>query len=231
MRRWGWIAATAAGLGVLVWAGKAAARSPWSGGLRVIDRRKHAQLTQEAADHTSSRPDSDVYALVLHQTGFSRGSDPGSYDRVTAHYVLLPDGSVVWLHDHTTRLPAAGGLNEGGVSVEVVGNFPSRARSTEPAAFWNPERNGMDQLSAEQVAGGRALVTELRRQGWLTHILAHRQGGPNRQNDPGPDIWREIGAWAVREYGLQWGGEGFAVNGGQPIPSHWWSSPSSGAVA
>ena len=231
MRRWGWIAAAAAGLGVLAWAGRASARSSWPGGVGIIDRREHARLKEEAADHSRSRPAKAAYALVLHQTGFSRGSDPTRYDGVTAHYVILPDGGVVWLHDHTTRLPAAGGLNEGSVSVEVVGNFPSRARSTDPAHFWNPDRHGMDQLSAEQVAGGRALVTELRRQGWLTHILAHRQGGPNRQNDPGPDIWREIGAWAVREYGLEWGGDDFAVNGGEPIPSHWWESPTSGAVA
>ena len=228
MKRWGWVVAAGAGLGVLAWASRASARPSWPG---FIDRREHARLSEEAADHTRSRPASAVYALVLHQTGFSRGSDPARYDGVTAHYVLLPDGGVVWLHDPTTRLPAAGGLNEGSVSVEVVGNFPSRARSTDPAHFWNPDRHGMDQLSAEQVAGGRALVTELRRQGWLTHVLAHRQGGPNRQNDPGPDIWREIGAWAVREYGLEWGGDDFAVNGGEPIPSHWWESPTSGAVA
>ena len=169
--------------------------------------------------------------MVLHQMGFARKGGPERYDGVTAHYLVLPDGTVVWLHDHTTRLPAAGGLNEGSVSVEFAGNFPSRARSTDPRHFRNPQVKGMDQLTDAQVAGGRGLVTMLHDQGWLTHILAHRQGGPERQNDPGPDVWREVGAWAVRKYGLDWGGKDFAVNGGLPLPDHWWGSSAGGAVA
>lgn len=225
-----WAVAAGVGLGALAWAGAAQAQPALPGG-GLVDRRAYARLSADAARHTRGRPVTDVYALVLHQMGFSRGSDPTRYDGVTAHYLVLPDGTVVWLHDHTTRLPAASGLNEGSVSVEFAGNLPSRARSTNPAHFWNPETKGMDQLTDAQVVGGRGLVTMLRRQGWLTHILAHRQSGPERQNDPGPDIWREIGAWAVREYGLDWGGEGFAVTGGKPLPGHWWGTGTSGAVA
>ena len=225
-----WALAAGAGLAALAWAGAAQAQ-PDLPGAGLVDRRAYAQLSEKAARHTRSRPVEDVYALVLHQMGFSRGSDPSRYDRVTAHYLVLPDGTVVWLHDHTTRLPAAGGLNEGSLSVEFAGNFPSRARSTKPAHFWNPKTQGMDQLTDAQIVGGRGLVAMLHRQGWLTHILAHRQGGPERQNDPGPDVWREIGAWAVREYELEWGGEGFAVNGGLPLPQHWWGTNTPGAVA
>ncbi|MCX4239169.1 N-acetylmuramoyl-L-alanine amidase [Paraliomyxa miuraensis] len=196
------------------------------GGGKIVDRRKHARLTDDAASHTRTRKASDVRALVLHQMGFSRGNDPKRYDGVTAHYVVLPDGGIYWLHDHTTRLPASGGLNSESVAVEFAGNLPSRAGSTNPDAFWGADKFGMDQLEPAQIEGGRALVDALRRQGWLTHIYAHRQGGPNRENDPGPDVWREVGMWAIRKYGLQWGGEGFAVNKGKPIPAHWW-----GAVA
>lgn len=204
---------------------------PLPNGGRIVDRRRFARLDDYAAEHTRTREASEVYALVLHQMGFSRGNDPSRYDEVTAHYVVLPDGGIYWLHDHTTRLPAAGGLNSGSVSVEFAGNLPSVAGSTNPKAFWSPDTHGMDQLTAEQIAGGRALVNALHGQGWLTHILAHRQGGPERQNDPGPDVWREIGAWAVKEHGLAWGGEGFAVNRGLPIPKDWWGPNGGGAIA
>lgn len=216
-----------AGVGAILLALSSNSRSSsLPNGGRIVDRRKHARLSAEAASHTTTRKASDVHALVLHQMGFSRGNDPKRYDGVTAHYVVLPDGGIYWLHDHATRLPAAGGLNAQSVSVEFAGNLPSRAGSTDPKAFWNAQTHGMNQLERPQIEGGRALVEALRRQGWLTHVLAHRQGGPMRENDPGPDVWREIGAWAVKRYGLSWGGEGFAVNGGKPIPGHWW-----GAVA
>lgn len=217
-----WVVAAGAGAGVLAWAGATMAQSGAPEESGIVDRRAFARLSADAAEHTRGRSDSDVYALVLHQMGFSRGNDPARYDRVTAHYVVLPDGGVYWLHEHATRLPAAGGLNEGSVSVEFAGNLPSRAGSRDSAHFWRPESFGMDQLTDAQVLAGRGLVAEFVRQGWLTHVLAHRQGGPNRQNDPGPDVWREVGAWAVRRFGLSWGGEGFSVNRGKPIPNLWW---------
>ncbi|MCH9681290.1 MAG: N-acetylmuramoyl-L-alanine amidase [Deltaproteobacteria bacterium] len=217
--------AAGVGLGALALAGAANAQ-PDIRGSGIVDRRAFAQLTDETARHTRARAVEDVYALVLHQMGFSRGSDPGRYDRVTAHYLVLPDGRVYQLHDHDKRLPAASGLNTGSVSVEFAGNLPSRARSTDPKHYWSPDSHGMDQLTPAQVAGGRMLVDTLYRQGWLTHILAHRQGGPGRGLDPGPDIWREVGAWAVRQYGLDWGGPDFAVSGGSPIPAHWWGAVS-----
>lgn len=178
MKWWPWVVAAGAGLGVLAFAGQASAQ-PVSVA-RIVDRRAHARLSADATEHARSRPAEDVYALVLHQMGFSRGSDPSRYDGVTAHYVILPDGGLYWLHDPTVRLPAAGGLNSGSVSVEFAGNLPSRARSTDPKHFWRPETHGMDQLTDAQVKAGRSLVAELRRQGGLTHVLAHRQGGPNR---------------------------------------------------
>ncbi|MCH9686028.1 MAG: N-acetylmuramoyl-L-alanine amidase [Deltaproteobacteria bacterium] len=218
-----WTVAAGVGVGILALAGSARAQPERPGG-GIIDRRAHAELTDKAARNTRTRPVEDVYALVLHQMGFSRGSAPSRYDRVTAHYLVLPDGGVYQLHDHAARLPAASGLNTGSVSVEFAGNLPSRARSTNPSHFWSPDTHGMNQLTRAQVAGGRMLVDTLHRQGWLTHILAHRQGGPGRGLDPGPDIWREVGAWAVQQYGLDWGGPEFAVSGGSPIPAHWWGN-------
>ena len=38
-----------------------------------------------------------IDAVVLHQTGFSRGLDPKRYLKVTAHFVVLADGTVLQL--------------------------------------------------------------------------------------------------------------------------------------
>lgn len=200
----------------------------------ILDRRAQARLSKKAQPHTRTRT-TKPWALVLHQMGFSRGNNPAKYDGVTAHYKILPDGTIVWSWDDDVRLPAAGGLNSGSWSVEFAGNFPSQPGSTDPGDFWKPlpfdyvdkagvkrrhKGYGMNQVTQAQVDAGRFLVDHLMARG-LTTILAHRQGGPQRQNDPGPDIWYRVGEWAVRERGLDWGGPNFAVMGGSTLPS-WW---------
>lgn len=209
------------GAGALaLWTAKPAVRLPNGG--KIVDRRQHAWLKDDAKRHTTTRKAENVHALVLHQMGFSRGNDPSKYDGVTAHYVILPDGGIYWLHDHTTRLPAAGGLNSESVSVEFAGNFPSRARCTNDACFWRPDKFGADQLTPEQAEAGRRLIDALRKQG-VTHIYAHRQSGPKRENDPGPDVWREVAVWAINKRGIV-AEPTFTTNKGKPIPDHWWGS-------
>lgn len=189
---------------------------------RIHDRRSRARLRDKAQRQTRTRSADDVYAVVLHQMGFSRGSNVDRYDRVTAHYAILPDGTILHLHDHEKRLPASSGLNHGSIAIEFAGNFPSRSRSNEDRHFWQPDVFGKDQLTPAQVESARWLLSRFKDEGWLTHVLAHRQSGPQRQNDPGPDVWREVGAWAVQQLGLDWGGDAFSVTGGRPIPASWW---------
>lgn len=187
--------------------------------IKIVDRRKFAKLSERAAPHTRHR-DVAPWALVLHQMAFSRGSDPDRYDRTTAHFKILPDGTIVWSWDDDVRLPAAGGLNEGSWSVEFAGNLPSQPGSQNPSHFYKPARFGMDQLTAAQVQAGRDLIDHLIGRG-LTTVLAHRQGGAGRGNDPGPDIWYRIAEWGIRERNLKWGGPDFSVGDGSPIPP-WW---------
>lgn len=169
-----------------------------------------------------------LWALVLHQMGFSRGSDPMRYKGVTAHFIVLPDGTIAQLHPIDSYLYAANGFNAGSVSVEFAGNLPKASRSTDPEDFYHPEKNGRDQLTRAQVAAGRLLVDRLSeafsRRGWkLTTVLAHRQAVENREIDPGPDVWGNIGQWAIEKRGLSDGGAGFHLPdfGGKPIPSKW----------
>src|SRR5574338_637521 len=226
----GWAAAATAGaLGLLFFSRRGGGGQAGS----VIDYRAKARLTAKAREHTTKRPADQVFALVLHQMGFDRGNDPAKYAKVTAHYVVPRDGKVYQLHDHTERLPASSGLNSGSVSVEFAGNLPSKPGSTDPRAFFKPDKFGMDQLTPEQIAGGRMLVDHLVRTAGITHIYAHRQGGQKRENCPGPDIWREIGGYGVERHGLKWGGPGWAVDTGSlhglPIPDEWWQPPQRGS--
>jgi hypothetical protein len=46
-------------------------------------------------------------AVVLHQMSLSRENDPQRYRRVTAHFVIIPDGRVVQLHPLSARLDAS----------------------------------------------------------------------------------------------------------------------------
>lgn len=227
-----WVALGAGVVGLLALSKK----SSGGGGEAIIDRRSKARLTPKAKRSTTTRPAEQVMGLTLHQMGFDRGNEPAKYNAVTAHYIVLRDGKVYQLHDHTERLPASSGLNKGTVSVEFAGNLPARARATDKAAFFKPDKYGMDQLTPEQVAGGRALVKHLVDTSNITHIYAHRQGGRKRENCPGPDVWREIGAWAVQQYGLQFEGPGWTefysdkYNTGLPIPEAWWQPPTSEEV-
>jgi N-acetylmuramoyl-L-alanine amidase/Putative peptidoglycan binding domain len=163
-----------------------------------------------------TRPEADVYALVLHQTAFSRGNDPTRYDTVTAHYVILPNGQILQLHPISAYLWASNGFNARSVAVEFVGNFPSiRGRC------WKPQSYGCHTLSQEQIGAGRYLVEHLIRTIGLTHILAHRQSSGTRENDPGPDIWCQVGEWAINTHGLRDGGTGFKIGTGKSIPDTW----------
>mgnify|MGYP002625500153 CR=1 FL=1 len=180
----------------------------------------------------------EPWAVVLHQMGFSRGNDPYKYRKVTAHYTIMPDGTIAQNHPVEAWLPASHGFNQGGIAIEFAGNFPSRAGSTDPDHFWKPlpfiDKNGkqhpgfgMDQLTVEQVSSGRWLLEYLQKivlpeRGLdLTVVLAHRQSSGDRGNDPGPDVWREVGQWGVDHLGLSDGGPGFQVDSGNPIPDHW----------
>ena len=157
-----------------------------------------------------------VYALVLHQMAFNRGNDPKRYDTVIAHFAILPNGKITQLHPENALLWASNGFNAGSVAVEFAGNFPNTK-----GKCWDAGQYGCHKLTPEQIEAGRYLVEYLIKKIGLTHILAHRQSYVTRENDPGPDIWYNIGQWAVEKHGLKDGGPGFKIGSGNPIPDAW----------
>ncbi len=186
------------------------------------DRRAQARLSKKAAPHTRKRKAHEkVTGVVLHQMAFSRGNDPSRYDSVTAHYKILPDGRIVWSHDHDVRLPAANRFNGYTVSVEFAGNLPKREGSRDPRDFWSPAKFGMNNLTRAQVLSGRWLMRFLRDTYGITGVFGHVQSEAGKGNDPGPAIWRNIATYAKRQLGMSDGGPGFHISGGRAIPSHW----------
>ena len=168
------------------------------------------------------RPPGSVYALVLHQMAFSRGSDPNRYLRTNSHFAIMPDGTTVQLHPVSALLWASNGLNPRSVAVEFAGNFPNvRGRC------WSPATHGCHRLTDAQIVAGRRLVDHLIRTIGLTHVLAHRQSSATRENDPGPDVWYHVGQWAVEQRGMKDGGPTFKVGTGNPILPAWrtWGRP------
>ena len=159
-----------------------------------------------------------IDTVVLHQTSFSRGSAPDNYLTVHAHYVVLPNGTIVQLHPIDAYLVASSAFNDDAISVEVVGNFPD-----ERGTYWSPNENGRSVLSAQQIDGGRDLVKYLNQTYSISFVFAHRQGEAEnlRGNCPGPDIWYNIGEWAVGELGMSDGGKGYKEGNGSPIPDSW----------
>ena len=179
---------------------------------KIIDRTAFSPKSKRIRD----RDLSSVYALVLHAMGFNRGNDPNKYNRVTAHFIILRDGKIYQLHPLKSYLYSSNGFNRGSVAVEFAGNF----KSTRNRCY-KPDRFGCHDLTTAQINAGRNLVKYLIGKIGLTHILAHRQSSGSRSNDPGPEIWKNIGQWAVNNYKLDDGGPNFKIDSGRSIPDDW----------
>jgi N-acetyl-anhydromuramyl-L-alanine amidase AmpD len=168
------------------------------------------------------RGPSEVRAVVLHQTAFSGwAADNPMWCRVRAHFVVRQDGSVLMLHDPTVRMRyGSGPCNAQGITVEHEGNLPSAA-----GKWWKPEKFGRDQLADHpgQVRASRELLRMLVGQyPSLQRVVAHRRISKLKANCPGPDLWREVGEWSIRELGLV---EVEPLESGSPLPDSWRGEP------
>ena len=171
-------------------------------------------LAESPADKRSKRS-KPVDAVVLHQMSFSRGDDLHRYKKVTAHFVIAPNGHVAQLHPLTARLSASHGFNDRSVAIEFAGNLVAAN-----GRWWRPEEFGRDHLTPAQIDAGRRLLKLLSMQG-VRFVFAHRQSYFERQNDPGPEIWSQVGEWAIKQLGMSDGGPGYVVGTGRPIPDEW----------
>lgn len=171
------------------------------------------------------RAETGIDGLVLHATGNPSqntfGNDPWKYRGVRAHWVILPDGTVVQNHDANVYVNASHRLNRRSVAVEFVGNFRS-----ERNRWWKGDKYGRDHLTRDQVLAGRWLVIYCREFLNISNVYTHRQSAKGK-NCAGPDIWYHVGQWAVDWLGMGDGGDDYHVQGGAPIPEKWrtWDKP------
>ncbi|HEX7334097.1 MAG TPA: peptidoglycan-binding protein [Pyrinomonadaceae bacterium] len=172
------------------------------------------------------RPPEKVWALVLHQMAccFNVKDPLTRFLKMAPHFAILPDGRILQIHPLQAYTPASNGFNAGSVAVEFAGNFPSTrgkwwiSKSLKTDAARKANQN---QVTPQQIESGRYLVQYLKRVMGLKTILAHRQSSGTRENDPGPDIWYNVGQWAIDNLGLSDGGPDFKVGTGNPIPDLW----------
>ncbi|RYZ28266.1 MAG: hypothetical protein EOO10_10140 [Chitinophagaceae bacterium] len=163
-----------------------------------------------------------VWAFVLHHMAIKRRSrttnnfsDPASYLRTGAHFCILFDGRIIQLHPFSRFIWHAQCLSHRSVAVEFEGNFPDIS-----GKWWNSS-TGNDRPTEAQFVAGRFLASYLKVVLNTTHIHAHRQGSKSRVNDPGPDIWYNVGQWAVSNLQMTDGGVDFKCGDGNPILPEW----------
>ncbi len=186
----------------------------------IYGRGSAARTGGAAQARRTDREPKTIRAIILHQTGSpvtflagTRQAPPGAgtdrdvasdhrIDRITAHFVVLQDGSVFYTHDVEYILNDAGGRL--GIDIEFAGRFGS---DTAPAAA--------GRLTKQAIRAGRKLVSALKQAiPSITHIHPHGQvqtrdrqgrcGGPGSANVAdklhscsGPDVWVNVGEWAA----------------------------------
>lgn len=165
-----------------------------------------------------------IDALVLHQMAccFRPKNPLERFLSITAHYAITADGRILKLHPTSALLWASNGFNQRSVAVEFAGNFPD-TRGT----WWQGATYGRNQVTRAQVDAGRRLVRHLQSTLGIRYVFAHRQSSADRENDPGPDLWYQVGQWAVSQLGLSDGGPGYKIGTGRPILAAWrtWARP------
>lgn len=161
-----------------------------------------------------------INAVVLHQMAFNRNNDLHKYLRVTAHYIVMQDGKIGQLHPNTTYLQASNGFNRRSVAIEFAGNFPNMK-----GRWWKPKSKSkwsQNQVTQAQVLAGRCLLAHLKKTlPNLQYVYAHRQSSWSRINDPGPDLWHDVGEYAINRLGYDPAGKNHVNGSGNPIPIEW----------
>jgi len=152
-----------------------------------------------------------IDALVLHSTAGPERKLKRYYD-FSVHFVITPSGTIYQLHDESVRCNGSSGFNSRSVAVEFVGHFK------QGNGKWNKNNNLRHVPTKQQIESGRSLVKYLKRTLHIKYVLAHAQAA--NKNCPGPEIWYNVGEWAINN-GFSANGTKIAVPGGKSIASIW----------
>lgn len=174
------------------------------------------------AAQASPRKQTAVDSVVLHHMAFNRGNDVNAYKKVGAHYLVTADGQIAQLYDDLDFLNASDGFNPRSIAIEFAGNFPDHRY------YWWRSKDSKSPipdrcyLTPAQIRAGRCLLATLKaRLPNIKYLYAHRQSSKDRPGDPGPDVWFNIGEWALTNLNLTDQQPSTHIGTGQPIPKIW----------
>jgi hypothetical protein len=149
----------------------------------------------------SPRPRGRVDAIVLHHMAYNIGNDVNSYQKVGSHFIVTADGKIAQLYDELDFLNASNTFNPRSIAIEFAGNFP-----TINYHWWSGKGRTIPDrcyVTPAQARAGRCLLQTLKQRfPGIQHLFAHRQSSLSRENDPGPDIWFNVGEWAISNLNL-----------------------------
>jgi peptidoglycan hydrolase-like protein with peptidoglycan-binding domain len=168
----------------------------------------------------SPRKEDIVDSIVLHHMAYNIGNNVNSYKKVGAHYIVTADGQIAQLYDDLDFLNASNGFNSRSVAIEFAGNFADyRYHWWKSSKLTIPDRC---YLTPAQIRAGRCLLATLKaRHPSIKYLYAHRQSSKSRENDPGPDVWFNIGQWAIDNLNLTDRLPRTHIANGQPISEIW----------
>lgn len=171
----------------------------------------HARGRGAEGSHGDRDPGA-ITTIVLHQTagamltsGAIDSADDQVHsrhrvDRIASHFVVTADGQAIYLHDVEFIMNNAGGRF--GIDIEVCGRYGHQPVPTGP------------RLSTGTVLACRRLLQDIvTALPGIRHIHPHGQvqqtaGGEDSDRGGkydsccGPDIWVNVGLWAVNKLGL-----------------------------
>lgn len=175
-----------------------------------------------------------IKSIILHQMAYKAKdknglySNPERYLSVGAHFCIMLDGRIMQHHPISRFIWHSNCTSPLSIGVEFEGNFPNIK-----GKWWYPtnEKTGKkmkkneDKPTPAQFEAGQFLLKYLKTVIGLKNVLAHRQSSEDRENDPGPDIWFNVGEWGLANLGLSDGGKGFKCGTGNLILEKWrtWS--------
>lgn len=167
----------------------------------ILQTRNHRNIFSHGNASARRRVES-ISGIILHQTSFV-SADISRMDYVIANFVVMQDGTVLKVRDPSMQLNSIG-TNQHAIDIEFVGDYSNARELRDPLNVSGPP--------ITQLHAGRELITFLRRNYAITSIYAHSQFTP--KNCPGPQLWYNVGEWAVRQ-GLSSRGRG------NPVPADW----------
>ncbi len=187
----------------------------------IEDLRDEAQPKAGAINKSRTpRKASQIDSVVLHQMAFSRGADLRKYLKVTAHYIIMRDGQIGQLYNRSTYLNASNGFNRRSIAIEFAGNFPDIN-----GRYWKPRSKSSwmkNVVTQKQINAGRFLLKYLKKKTPnIRFVYSHRQSSGLKSNDPGPDIWRGVGEYAIRKLGYDADSRDHVIGTGKSIPNSW----------